>query len=62
MRPHERADPTYYSDGENEFVLKWSKDDTTAVLSVLAGGSKARLTLTIEQLDLLREFLNANVE
>ena len=63
MRPRDLANPEYYSDGTTtEFELVWSKDSTVAVLHVLCGGSKHRIKMTIEQVDLLAEFLANNID
>lgn len=64
MRPSDLADPTYFTDGDQtEFELVWSKDETVATLHILVGGTKHRIrTITIGQLDLLRDFLNSNLK
>lgn len=62
-RPSDLADPTHFMNGEVEFELIWSEDGTVATLSIIADGSKTRIRkITISQLDLLRDFLNANIE
>lgn len=62
MRPSQLADPSVFQNDDVEYALKWSSDNTVATLSLIVGGSRRRITFTIEQLDLLREFLNANIE
>ncbi len=60
--PNELADPRVFEGADARFELQWSRDSTVAVLSVLVDGSKRRIKMTVHQLDLLRQFLVANVE
>jgi hypothetical protein len=63
-RPSDYADPSIYqSDEANvEYVIKWSKDQSVVTLDILVDGSKRRVKMTATQADLLREFLNCNIE
>ena len=62
-RPSQLADPTYYTDGNSiELQLKWSRDNTVATLHIIVDGSKRSIGMSIRELDLLREFLNANLD
>jgi hypothetical protein len=58
--PSELADPRVFEGGDAYFELRWSPDETVAVLDIIVRGSKRRIEMTTKQLDLLRQFLNAN--
>lgn len=61
--PSELVDPRVFEGDNARFELRWSRDSTVAVLSILVvGNSKTRIEMTVNQLDLLRQFLVANVE
>lgn len=62
MRPSQLADPRCFQNDDVEYSIKWSSDNTVATLAIIVGGERRRITFTIDQLDLLREFLNANIE
>lgn len=64
LRPSDYADPSIYqSDEANvEYEIKWAKDQSVVTLYLLIDGSKRRLTMTAVQADMLREFLNCNIE
>lgn len=62
MRPSQLADPRCFQKDDVEYSLKWSSDNTVATLAIIVGGERRKITFTIGQLDLLREFLNANIE
>jgi hypothetical protein len=63
-RPSEYADPSIYqSDEANvEYAIKWSKDHSVVTLDLLVDGSNRRIQMTATQAELLREFLNCNIE
>ncbi len=63
-RPSDYADPSIYqSDEANvEYAIKWSKDQSVVTLDLLIDGGKRRISMTAIQADLLREFLNCNIE
>ena len=63
-RPSEYADPSIYqSDEVNvEYAIKWSKDHSVVTLDLLVDGSNRRIQMTATQAELLREFLNCNIE
>lgn len=60
--PSELADPRVFEGGDAHFELRWSRDQTVAVLHIIVKSQKRTIEMTVTQLDLLRQFLVANVE
>mgnify|MGYP003442641044 FL=1 len=62
LRPSQLADPRIFQNETVEYEVKWSKDSTVVTLSLIVDGTRHRMKFTAAELDLLREFLNANIE